>query len=121
MAGANIPTAHSPFPDVAFDGWVDGNTEIERTVTVTRDATYTAIFRDLLAIPGTDSQEITVTTQGLDITITGAENKAVSLYDIMGRRIAATQATECATLHAPSTGVYLLQIQGLPARKIVVR
>ena len=119
--GTQITLIARPFPDVAFDGWVDGNTEIERTVTVTRDATYTAIFRDLLAIPGTDSQEITVTTQGLDITIVGAENKAVSLYDIMGRRIAATQATECATLHAPSTGVYLLQIQGLPARKIVVR
>lgn len=120
--GAQITLLARPFPDVIFTGWVDGDTNIERTVTVTRNATYTAVFREMLSIPGTESQEITVITQGLDITVTGAESKAVSLYDIMGRRIAtAAKATDSETLRVPTTGVYLLQVEGTPARKVVVR
>ena len=120
--GVQVTLLARPFPDVAFAGWVDGDTNIERTVTVTRDATYTAVFREMLSIPSTDSQEITVITQGLDIKVTGAESKAVSLYDIMGRRIVAvTKATDSETLRVPTTGVYLLQVEGTPARKVVVR
>ena len=120
--GTQVTLLARPFPDVAFAGWVDGDTNIERTITVTRDATYTAIFHEMLSISGTDLQEITVITQGLDITVTGAESKDVSLYDIMGRRIAAvTKATDSETFRAPTTGIYLLQVEGLPARKVVVR
>ena len=119
--GSTATLIARPFPDMTFECWSDGNTEMERTVTVTHNATYTAVFRELLGIDATEGQNVTVLTQGLDIVVNGTEGRQVILFDIMGRRIAASKQVESLTLRAPSAGVYLLQIEGLPARKVVVR
>ena len=119
--GSTATLIARPFPDMTFECWSDGNTEMERTVTVTHNATYTAVFRELLGIDATEGQNVTVLTQGLYIVVNGTEGRQVILFDIMGRRIAASKQVESLTLRAPSAGVYLLQIEGLPARKVVVR
>ena len=101
----------------------DGNTDIERTIIVTHNASFTAVFHDpFVGIDTLSAPEITLLTQGRDIIVQGAEGRNVSLFDIMGRRIAsAVKATASETLRTPAAGVYLLHIEGLPARKIVVR
>lgn len=54
------------------------------------------------------------------ITVNDAACRQVSLYDITGRRILTSKGSEQTLLTAPSSGVYLLQIEGLPAKKVVV-
>ena len=121
--GTEVTLLARPFPDMVFAGWVDGNTDIERTIIVTHNASFTAVFHDpFVGIDTLSVPEITLLTQGRDIIVQGAEGRNVSLFDIMGRRIAsAVKATASETLRTPAAGVYLLHIEGLPARKIVVR
>ena len=111
-----------PFPGFAFRSWSDGNTQIERTITVNANVTFQAYFYNAVGVDEAQPDNITITTQGLDITILGAEGKQVNLFDIMGRRLSTLTATsDCQQIHVPAAGIYMLQIDGDKARKIVVR
>ena len=102
-----------------FDYWQDGNADNPRTVTVTSDTTLTAHFAadepsDTTAIDDIYAQAgITVSVQQGCIVVLGAEGRQVRLYDAVGRRIADRRQ------QLPQ-GVYLLQVDGLPARRVVV-
>ena len=111
-----------PFPGFSFREWSDGNTNAERSILVDRNITLQAIFYNTVGIDQAESEGITVLTNGQDITINGVEGRHVSLYDIMGRRIASqSAATNTLNLRVPATGIYMLHIDGSAARKIVVR
>ena len=120
--GSEATLLARPFPGYAFRKWSDGDTHLQRTVTVTRNITLQAIFYNAVGIDGVDSLDINVLTCGHEIVVQGASGRAVSLYDIMGRRIAIAQrASDSETLRVPAAGVYLLQVEGLKARKLIVR
>ncbi|MBP5516908.1 MAG: T9SS type A sorting domain-containing protein [Bacteroidales bacterium] len=54
------------------------------------------------------------------ITVTDPLQRRVELYDIMGRCLQVAPGTLQTSLSVPCTGVYLLRVDGLPARKVVV-
>ncbi len=120
--GTHATLLARPFPGYAFRQWSDGSTELERTILVDRNLTLQAIFYNALGIDSTQADPITVTTRGLTVTISGAEGRRISLFDIMGRPITSLTAnTTQLSLTAPAAGVYMLQIEGTKARKIVIR
>lgn len=120
--GTTVTLMARPFPDMVFECWNDGDTARQRTVRVISDATYTAVFRDRLGIDGTPSADISHLVRGHEITLSGADGRAVALYDIMGRCVnTVPHAGATTTLTVPAAGIYLLQVEGLPARKVVVR
>lgn len=120
--GCQVTLQARPFPGYAFRSWSDGDTNLQRTVTVTRNITLQALFYNAVGISDVDTLAISVLTSGHDIAVQGAFGRAVTLYDIMGRRIASvSHAADTETLRAPASGVYLLQVQGLKPRKLIIR
>ena len=104
-----------------FDGWSDCNAEAVRSVTVTDDADYLAMFSAQPVGIDNITTSIVVIVRQHTIIVSGAENRRLVLYDVMGRRIMSVMGTEQTLLPVPNKGVYLVGIEGLPTRKVVVR
>ena len=120
--GSEVTLTAHPFPSVRFDGWSDGETNPSRVITVTHNATYTALFTDLLGIDDIDSPAISITTQDNIIIVSGASGKSVAIFDMLGRRVSlVSKADEKQSFSVPAAGVYLVCVEGTPAQKAVVR
>ena len=52
--------------------------------------------------------------------VSGADGLTVRLIDISGRTVESRQGPAEKIFHAPTAGVYLLQVGNRPARRIVV-
>ena len=61
-----------------------------------------------------------VSTSGRRITIAGADDNPVAIYDVMGRCIIASPVAN-GTFVMPASGVYILRVGNYPAYKVVVR
>ncbi|MBR1517035.1 MAG: C10 family peptidase [Bacteroidales bacterium] len=73
-------------------------------------------------IGGIASDDITLWTEGRTLHLDQVSGRHVAVYDMAGRIIATrTSASHHLSLPLPATGVYLVRIDGLPARKVVLR
>ena len=104
-----------------FVRWNDNDTNADRTVTVTEDATYTAYF----AADQTESidkveQMAEVYVNGGCIVVSGAQDMNLTIYDVVGRLIVREKAIEGKQYPMPHTGVYVVRIGHYPAQKVVV-
>ena len=99
-----------------FSHWQDGNADNPRVVNVTGDTTFTAYFEANEPDGIADVYEaagVNVKVVDGSIIVDGAEGRQVRLYDAVGRCIADSHRHH-------SSGIYLLQVDGLPARRVVV-
>ena len=121
-----------------FVHWQDGNGDNPRTVTVSGDSSFMATFAVVdtlgtihdtiyihdtvyVGIVGVDALNVKVYSNGGQIVVEGAEQNAVTLFDISGRIIATRQEQgEPLRFEVPATGTYLVKIGRHAARKIVV-
>ena len=120
-----VEIAAVPQYGFTFLRWLDGNTENPRRVVVeSRDAIYTALFAvtNLSGIDGNeDAWGYDVATSRDIITVRGAEGHNIKVYDMSGRVLASQRdAAEVQSFRVPATGTYLVQVDGLPAKKVVV-
>ena len=112
-----------PFPGAHFRSWSDGIVDNPRTITVTRNYILQALFGDDLGIDDADTDEptFTVTAEGRNIHILGADNKAVTLFDLYGRKVSyAAPAMGERIMSVLSAGVYLVRPEGCNPKKVVV-
>lgn len=120
-AYTNTTITATPYDGYRFVQWQDGNTEHIRTITVTSNATYTAYFDVTSGINDVDG-DISISARGHAIAIDGALGGTVRITDILGRPIVNTKCNSTSILfEMPSAGVYLVQVDSLPAKKIVVQ
>ena len=118
LNGGTVIITAIPNEGYRFLTWNDGNTENPRTVTVTGNITYTAYFESTQGIGDIDATEIKIYTTGGRIVVQGAEGVEARVYDLTGREVVRpNQNGETPVL--PS-GVYLVKVGTLPARKVVV-
>ena len=99
----------------AFEGWSDGVNLNPRPITVTCDSSFTALFSRTerpVGIDGVDNDGVTITVENGTLSVTGAEGRNIRIYDITGRQHHQRHL---------SHGVYIVDIEGLKPRKIVVR
>lgn len=97
-----------------FSHWNDGNTDNPRIIVVTSDISMSAFFNSKESIDDVyEDAGIKVSVIDGCIMVEGAENRQVHLYDAIGRHIADRSR------HL-TQGVYLLQVEGLPVRRVVV-
>jgi len=109
------------FPGVEFLGWSDGNNENPRTVVVVSDTSFQALFRDLLGIDDAEGENCVISVDRRTILVKGAANHSVSVYDLYGRRITyLPHMGESASIPVFSAGVYIVQVDGMRAKKLVV-
>lgn len=118
LSGGTLTIRAIPNDGYRFRCWNDGNTENPRIVTVTGNITYTAYFESTQGIGDIDATEIKIYTTGGRIVVQGAEGMETRVFDLMGREVVRpNQNGETPVL--PS-GVYLVKVGTLPARKVVV-
>lgn len=100
-----------------FVRWNDDNTEATRTVTVTSDMSFTAYFESIEGIDEADGQAVVIYAADGSIHIDATQPAEAAIYDMMGRHLA-TVATGTRT--PMPTGVYMVKVGTLPAKKVVV-
>ena len=119
--GTEVTIAAQPFANYGFRGWSDGDTNRVRTIVVTEDASYQAVFYDMVGISDVAAPDYAVVVERNSIHIKGVNQRKVAVYDIAGRRIAhIDKSPDTFSLTVPAAGVYLIQVEGMRARKVVV-
>ena len=107
-----------------FKMWHDGNTDNPRNVLVTSDTVFVAYFTSPLGIEPTDEQGgYVILSQHQRITVQGADNQAVVVYDLLGRRIASADRHHAASVsfQLPGRGVYIVRIGNEKPVKLFVQ
>lgn len=119
-AGSVVEVCGLPLEGVRFAGWSDGVGDNPRQVTITANLTLHALF-ELQSLASVEQTPWNATVNGRYLTVDGVAGRTVSLYDSTGRRLLSqSTAANTLTLTLPATGVYLLQVDGGAARKIVI-
>lgn len=121
-AGTSVTIAATANSGFHFSMWNDGNTNAVRTITVTADATYIASFvPDATGINGIDGTVAIAALPGKIIRIVGAEHCPITIYDIMGRRIANQNSADAVCdIQISETGVYMVVVGQNPAHRVVI-
>lgn len=112
-----------PFGNNTFLQWDDGTTDNPRAITITQDTLFVAYFKSPLGISGIEAQGgYVVLTKHLQLTVSGADNLPVSIYDLMGRRIESVGAHHAAevTFNVPQRGIYLVSVGNNKPAKVFV-
>lgn len=111
----------TPAEGCYFDRWSDRATENPHAVVVVSDTMIRAIFAEgePEGINPVDASAYTTLVQGRTLTVIGAQGLSVSIYDLMGRQVFATSSYTQQPISLPHTGVFMVRIQDLEARKIV--
>lgn len=106
-----------PAEGFRFVSWNDGDTVNPRTVHLTSDTSFTAIFASDNPGSGTEGiGNIDISSTSIRVfdhrIIVSGTSLQVNIYDIMGRRVQNNSPLQ--------PGVYLVRIGGTAARKVVV-
>ena len=110
--GTMVTIEARAFGGYRFAGWDDGEDEAQRTVTVTADATYTALFEPNVGIGEATAEGYKVYVRQHRILVEGVEERRVQIYDLTGRRH---------SMGSPlAAGVYLVCIDNTVRTKVVV-
>ncbi|KWW29497.1 MAG: Ig-like domain-containing surface protein [bacterium P3] len=105
----------------SFLQWQDGATANPREILVTAAATYMAYFAPTEGIADAESADgVSLEVRDGRLVVSGAEGRRVTLSDALGRILYRGTAAAPLTLTAPAAGVYLLQVEGSPARRVTV-
>ena len=100
------------FGGYRFAGWDDGVLEEQRTVTVTADATYTALFESNVGIEEVAAEGYKVSIRNGRIVVEGVAEEEVQIYDLSGRRHLIGEQLPA--------GAYLVRIGNQIVKKVVV-
>ena len=123
IAGSDVVIKAKGKQGYRFVRWNDNNTDSIRTVHVSGDITYTAYFESTAFgiddIESTEAKPIIFARDG-NIIVREAQRMDVRVYDMMGRQVAYSATAEEHNIPMPMTGVYLVKVGTLPARKVVV-
>lgn len=113
-----------PNTNYAFTSWNDGNTDNPRNIELTQDTIFIAYFQPTLAVDSPEEHAgYLILTQHLRVTIQGAENQPVAIYDLMGRPIFVTNAQHSNNISfdLPHSGIYIIRIGNNVPTKIFVQ
>ena len=106
--------------DYVFLHWSDGSTDNPYSFEVTSDTTMTAYFGSIEGINDINNAQWNVTANGNTITINGVSNRHVRIFDSLGRLIySETMGVENVTVQVPNTGVYMIQVDNSPVKRVV--
>ena len=119
-AGTVAEIGALPLEGYTFIRWNDGSVDNPRQVTLTSNATYTAEFGIVTAI-----DEVYgawgLTVDGRALVVNCEPGSTVGIFSSDGRRLMTnTAASGCLRVWMPAAGVYLVQVDQMPARKVVI-
>ena len=117
-----VEIAAIPMEGFRFLQWQDGNTENPRHVKVNDYSDYIAYFAaNTEAIGNVDENLYLVTTTKGSITIQGAVNQRIRIFDNYGRLLfTEMNMADFKTFQVPASGTYIIQIGNNPAKRVTV-
>ncbi|MCQ2300379.1 MAG: leucine-rich repeat protein [Bacteroidales bacterium] len=121
--GTEIAIMATAYPGHRFVRWLDGDANMERTITVLDNCYYQAIFEveNTEGIEDVCSADYSVTTSRLKIVVSQIQGRKMEVFDISGRRIAYIEkSSETESVAVPTKGVYMIQVDGTKPKKVVV-
>jgi hypothetical protein len=110
--GTEVTIEARAFGGYRFLGWNDGVMDEHRKVTVTENASYTALFEQKTGIEDVEATSYKVYVSNGHIAVEGVEDKRVQVYDLTGRKHPLSEQLP--------TGVYLVRIDNAVTQKVVV-
>ncbi|MDY6372766.1 MAG: hypothetical protein SPL12_10805, partial [Bacteroidales bacterium] len=116
--GQSVTLEANAYEGYRFAGWTDGDTTSPRTIVVTGDSTFVATFAEKVGVNEATGEDIVVVVCGHQIVVKGAEAMETTLYTVDGRVLYKGQL-DGTPLTLPASGVYMLKIGDLPARRIL--
>ena len=120
-AGTEMEIAAVPLEGNRFLRWDDSNTDNPRTVTVTGNMSFTALFETLgTHVVGT-GLPWTAVVDGRDIVVDGAEGHRLRIFSADGRELynGCVQG-KAMRFRCMAAGAYLLSVDGCAARKVII-
>lgn len=111
--GTEVPIEARAFGGYRFICWNDGVQDEQRTVTVTADATYTAIFEQNTGIDDVEAAWYKVYAIDGRIVVEGVEQERVQIFDVIGRKHRNDEQLP--------KGVYLVKVDRFKPIKCVVQ
>lgn len=120
--GSVIQIEAIPFDGYEFQRWTGGNTDNPRTVTVTGNKNYNALFRPAAGIDDREQSDVKIYSQGNRIVVDGAEGQTVEIYDVTGKLLARDMANESnhRVFTMTANGVYTVRISNGVSKKVTV-
>jgi len=115
-----------PRPGYRFVAWMMDSVQVSTanpySFTVTADVTLTALFEaDPTGIGDVEPAGFTIVMAEGRITVKGAGNQEVCVYDASGRLVGRKSLADGTVAFAvPATGVYLVRVGSAPAKRVVV-
>lgn len=123
-ANTSITIQAYPKYSVQFLGWHDGNTDNPRTLLLNQDTILLAIFHSPVGIEPTQQPAgFVVLSQQLRLTVQGADQQPIRIFDIIGRPVASADAhhPEAVTFAVPHRGIYIIQVGNQKPVKFLVQ
>lgn len=104
-----------------FLRWDDGNTDNPRSVTLTGNMTFTALFETLGIHVVDQGLPWTAYADGRDIVVGGVQGRHLRIFSADGREMyGGRMSADAIRFRCTAEGAYLLSVDGCPAKKIVV-
>ena len=113
-----------PSADCTFTHWNDNNTDNPRTIVMTQDTLFIAHFHSTVGIESPENVGgYVILSHHLQITIQGATQQPISIYDLMGRHVASCNSNhpDNVVFNLPSSGIYLVRVGQEKPIKLFVR
>jgi len=118
----NVEIGVIPVENWQFIRWNDGNEQNPRIVNVQSNGTYTALFQPTSISSYTTIDPWHISVNSNIISIEGATNYSIRLFDISGRCLKTIPDAESQVfIPVMASGVYFLQIGNNAAKKVVVQ
>ena len=102
-----------------FVRWSDGGSDNPRTVTLTGNMTFTAVFETLGVHVVDQGLPWTAVAEGGDIVVSGVSGRHLRIFSVDGRQLYSASVESEAVRFRCAAGVYLLSVDGGAARKVV--
>lgn len=121
-AGATVTLVARPRSGYHFVNWSNGVTDTLITFVATENVTLVANFAaDPVGIDDIDEDAVSIYSVDNRIIVNGAENMDVYVYDVNGRCLRhQANANETVEFTMNASGVYLVKVGTLPAKRVVV-
>ena len=120
--GTEIQIEAIPYDGYEFLRWIGGNTDNPRTVTVTEDKTYHALFQPEVGIEELSMPEVEIYSNGNQIVVNGAAGQSVEIYSMDGKLIATELHSNAdhRVFTVTSNGTYLVRTSNGTVKKVTV-
>lgn len=105
-----------------FVRWNDNNTDNPRQIFLSSDTLLIAYFHSPVSIDNVEQGGYVVMTKQLSISVSGAEQQPIWVFDVMGRLVGSANAhhSNPVTFPLPSSGIYLLRVGNNKPTKLLV-